>query len=951
MNLCFHEQLVSQINAEKMRSYYIPFSSPNFSMEKSRSALVFPLKKWKFSYFHSLPPNIEQIIPTKEFSVPFCWQRKGFDEDRYFNFFYPIPFNPPYVCKENPCGLYQTEYKINDFSGKYYIVFEGVDSCLYLYVNGEFVGYSTVSHSSAEFDLTRFLHPGSNTIRVIVFKWCSGTYLEDQDKLRMNGIFRDVYILHRSEGHLHDYKIKTDLVGQDGVIAFNADKTCELTLFYRGELIEKKLGQNVEFKIKNAHLWNAEEPNLYTLIIHCGEEYIREFIGIRKVEVDGNILKINGKPIKFKGVNRHSMTVNGYTETISDLEIDLHMFKKYNINAVRTAHYPPHPLFPVLCDLYGIYLMEEADLECHGMSTIHYYGDQGNYYKLSDNPEWLDIYLHRGRRMYERDKNRTSIIVYSLGNEAGWGNNFVEMYYDLKSKDDRPIHYEGATDPSDGHWRDKNLLDICSRMYPALEEIEKIIREGVKKPFVLCEYTHAMGNSCGDAKDYWKMIYAHEEMCGAFVWEWCNHTVQKGKKFLFGGDFGEKDYSTRYEGNFCVDGLVGTDRTIHPSLLEIAEVYAPVAVERSESGYEVVNRRDFLSLNDLECTCIIRENGDERARYILDITNVPARGRKKICSCIPVREGVTTVDFIFSHYGEYVCSTQFELGGNVSFIKSLNTIKGESFDGGFLFNSENYRALIGQDGMLQMISDKRGYECIGQPVKLLAWRVPIDNDICFAELWQGYRLAESRFSLKEMKIKDSSVKVAGWLVADIVEPILDIEIHYTFYEDRIAVKLCAEKRDWIEHIPRLGFVFNMDKRLRRLQYFGRGRGEAYEDRKLACPIGKYSAFVEDMYVPYLRPQENGSHCDTRYVTLSDEKFAFTVRNETGFSFCVSPYLPEDFQRHDFEMKKSDKIFLYVDYRMCGVGSGACGPCTQDKYLLKEKKIQFEFEIVPDLFEF
>ena len=401
-------------------------------------------------------------------------------------------------------------------------------------------------------------------------------------------------------------------------------------LFFGGEKVASAEGGSAVFEIENAKLWSAERPDVYELVIFCRGEYIREYVGIRRVETDGSVLKLNGAPIKLKGVNRHSMTVNGYVETLSDLERDLKMFRKYNINTVRTSHYPPHPLFPVLCDLYGIYLMEEADLETHGTILQHNDpSDLGFFSDISSDERWKELYLHRARRMYERDKNRASVIIWSVGNESGWGCNTEAMALYLRGADTRPVHYEGVYDPVADEWREENCLDLCSRMYPSLQDVCKILDRGVQKPFVLCEYTHAMGNSCGDVKDYWDIIYAREEMCGAFVWEWCNHNVYRDGKILYAGDFGEEDKNYCRDGNFCTDGLVDTDRTPHPSLLEVAEVYAPAAVERTEEGFFVRNRRDFLSLDDLACTCTLRKNGEAVQTYSVDVTGIPARAAKR----------------------------------------------------------------------------------------------------------------------------------------------------------------------------------------------------------------------------------------------------------------------------------------------------------------------------------
>ena len=503
MQFSYHLQLKTQVNACKPRSYYIPFPNETFSFEKGASAFVTELKDWSFGFFEELPEDVLAAALPARVRVPHCWQRDGFDKDMYSNIAYPFAFDPPYIDKPIPCGIYETKVCIADTQDEYYLNFEGADSCLYLFVNGAFAGYSTVSHSSAEFDVTALLKAGENTVRVVVMKWCTGSYLEDQDKLRMSGLFRDVYLLRREKGHLHDYKITSDVRGDTGVIRFSCDKPCRLTLLDGEKEIACREGKDEEFLIPGARLWTAETPEVYTLHIACGREHFREYVGIRTIVADGAVFRINSAPVKFKGVNRHSMTVNGYVESIGDLERDLKMFKRYNINAVRTAHYPPHPLLPVLCDIYGIYLLEEADLETHG--TVLQHNDASELTRFSDlsaDEAWKELYVHRAERMVARDKNRASVVIWSVGNESGWGCNTEASANAIHALDSRPVHYEGVYDPVTDDWREEHCLDVCSRMYPSCKDIRKLLDRGVKKPFVLCEYTHAMGNSCGDVSAY-----------------------------------------------------------------------------------------------------------------------------------------------------------------------------------------------------------------------------------------------------------------------------------------------------------------------------------------------------------------------------------------------------------------------------------------------------------------
>ena len=942
MQFSYHLQLKTQVNACKPRSYYIPFPNETFSFEKGASAFVTELKDWSFGFFEELPENVLEAALPARVRVPHCWQRDGFDKDMYSNIAYPFPFDPPYIDKPIPCGIYETKVRIADTQDEYYLNFEGADSCLYLFVNGAFAGYSTVSHSSAEFDVTSLLKAGENTVRVVVMKWCTGSYLEDQDKLRMNGLFRDVYLLRRERGHLHDYKITSDVRGDTGVIRFSCDKPCRLTLLDGEKEIACREGKDAEFLIPGARLWTAETPEVYTLHIACGREHFREYVGIRTIAADGAVFRINSAPVKFKGVNRHSMTVNGYVESIGDLERDLKMFKRYNINAVRTAHYPPHPLLPVLCDLYGIYLLEEADLETHG--TVLQHNDASELTRFSDlsaDEAWKELYVHRAERMVARDKNRASVVIWSVGNESGWGCNTEASANAIHALDSRPVHYEGVYDPVTDDWREEHCLDVCSRMYPSCKDIRKLLDRGVNKPFVLCEYTHAMGNSCGDVSAYWELIYARSELCGAFVWEWCDHNVVKGGKKLYAGDFGEEDDNYRRDGNFCTDGLVGIDRTVHSSLLEVAEVYAPAAVIRAEDGIRIVNRRDFCSLDDLSCVCTLRENGREVRTFPVDISKIPPRGSKTLALSLPEAKGYTTLDFVFTKAEEYVSSSQLVLSDKTPLAAGVEPAAVTRTQKGFLAEG-NYRAVLDESGML--CSLQRAGELLRAPVRVSLWRAPTDNDIYARQRWEKSRLQQAKFFPKERTANGNEVTCSGVIVAGMVEPIADMALTYSFFRDKISVRLRVQRRAWVEDFPRVGLLFPLEKELRNVTWFGRGRGEAYEDRTLACPTGLYKSVVREMYVPYVRPQENGSHCGSRCVALSGGGRTVAFRSETDFSFCASPYTAEDFRPHQFEMRESDDVNLYLDYRMSGLGSHSCGPELDQKYRITEQDIVFSFEI-------
>lgn len=414
----YHNTLITQVNALPARAFYVPFPSEECDILSDKSPAVRYITEWEFSYFPKYDEAIWSCKGERKISTPSNWQVLGYDAHQYTNINYPFPYAPPYILKDNPAGVYIASLSLPERKGRYYLNFDGADSCLYLYINDVFVGYSSASHCIAEFDVTDFLND-ENEIRVVVFKWCAGSYLEDQDKLRMSGLFRDVYLLNRPEGHLFDYKISTEISpdGKRGKIVFEGDRVSSLILCRKGAVITSAQGKNAELVVENPELWNGEKPELYELTISCAGEYILERVGFRKIEVKKNTVLLNKKPLKFKGVNRHSMTVNGYVESAEDMLKDIRLMKTHNINAVRTSHYPPHPLFPVLCDVYGIYLMVEADVESHGSVTQNMETEKWLCLDLCRDPAWKEQFVSRVMRMYEWDKNRTSVVSWSLGNE------------------------------------------------------------------------------------------------------------------------------------------------------------------------------------------------------------------------------------------------------------------------------------------------------------------------------------------------------------------------------------------------------------------------------------------------------------------------------------------------------------------------------------------------------
>lgn len=658
------------------RNYYIPaekaYSTPLDARDHS-NRVQFLNGTWKFRYYDSIY-NLQDEFYSEGYDVsgfddipvPSVWQMHGYDYHQYTNVRYPFAFDPPYVPKDNPCGAYVTDfiYDQNEDAPLAHLNFEGVDSCFYVWLNGRYVGYSQVSHSTSEFDITEFIRNGSNRLCVLVLKWCDGSYLEDQDKFRMSGIFRDVYILKRSEGAVYDYFIKTSCddikdptkaevnidftaftgysCGEDRfsskpetgvdkdtdsnvdieVTILNADGSiCSSGCVKReicaqgdantnaAEIKTTASSSSITLSIDSPVLWNAERPYLYTVIIRCAGEVITDRIGIREITIENKIVYINGMPIKFHGVNRHdSDPVTGFTISREQIIKDMSLMKQHNVNAIRTSHYPNAPYFYELCDEYGFYVIDEADIEAHGPSEL-FYSDNNWDNKaarwnepIADNPEFCESILDRVKRCVIRDKNRPCVVIWSMGNESAYGVTFEKALAWVKSYDkSRLTHYESAQYTDGKRKYDYSNLDLYSRMYPSISEMAEYIDGDGDKPYILCEYCHAMGNGPGDLEDYFQFFDSHETTCGGFVWEWCDHAIYNGKAangkamYAYGGDSGE----TIHDGNFCMDGLVYPDRRPHTGLLEFKNIHRPARIANYDGANGILTLHNYLDFSDI----------------------------------------------------------------------------------------------------------------------------------------------------------------------------------------------------------------------------------------------------------------------------------------------------------------------------------------------------------------
>ncbi len=581
-----------RIGVEKQRSYYIPFAELDEAgkvygvIDRTTSSRFISLDGvWKIQQYRNINAVDLKKEPSAEIPVPSCVQMHGYDQIQYTNIRYPFPCNFPYTPHENPCWHYRKNFSLVKQAGeKYYLNFEGVDSAFYLYINGEYKGYSQISHATSEFDITTLVKDGENTLDIVVLKWCASSYLEDQDKFRFSGIFRSVYILKRPEKHIEDFRIFTSFINAtDGVLTVKNESKIGFEVTFRGKKAFVSAGKKVEFLVKNVKKWTTETPTLYALQMQANGEKIYEQVGFREITIENKVFKINGEPVKLKGVNRHDFNCKtGATVTKANIMQDLRLMKSLNVNAVRTSHYPNMPEFYLLCDKVGLYVMDEADYESHGqgMLTGCTAGfSMKEWMEFAENMAISNAMKDRHQALVERDKNRPCVIMWSMGNEGSFGKALYAGARYIKARDNtRPLHYENVQ-CSDKKYYYTKLVDVCSCMYWPLDWIENKVLKNPKeqRPFVLCEYTHAMGNSCGDISKYWEKIYANPQLIGGFVWEWADHAIKTKKGFLYGGDFGEREH----DGNFCCDGLVTTDRKLKSGAIEMKAVYGG----KLKSGY------------------------------------------------------------------------------------------------------------------------------------------------------------------------------------------------------------------------------------------------------------------------------------------------------------------------------------------------------------------------------
>ena len=1003
----YYENLsVLHENTMPARAYYIPASKrmDNLVEHREESDRMQLLNgTWKFQYFNSIydiqDSFFEKNYDTENFDeiqVPSVWQMAGYDTHQYTNIRYPFPFDPPYVPQDIPCGAYvhNFEYSRDEKASKAFLNFEGVDSCFYVWINGSYIGYSQVSHMTSEFDVTDVLQDGTNTVAVLVMKWCDGSYLEDQDKFRMSGIFRDVYILKRPKQAISDYHIKTrieDMLAKVEIeMKFYFPLNVKISIEDRNGAVVA-LGSIAEegtavLEIASPELWNTENPYLYKLILETENEVIVDHIALRKIEIKDQVIYLNGQKIKFRGVNRHdSDPVTGFTISLEQLTTDLTLMKQHNFNAIRSSHYPNAPFFYEMCDKYGFMVIDEADIEAHGPFMIYRKEDTDyNRFKrwnekIADDPVWEEAIVDRVKLMVERDKNRFCIVMWSMGNESAYGCNFEKALEWTKNFDpDRITQYESARYRNYDETYDYSNLDVYSRMYPALSEIQEYLDKDGSKPFLLVEYCHSMGNGPGDFEDYFQMIQDNDKMCGGFVWEWCDHaiahgTAENGKTiYAYGGDHGEEIH----DGNFCMDGLVYPDRTVHTGLLEYKNVYRPARVisYNKESGELVLhNYMDFDDLKDyVKISYELTQDGLVISKGILPEFSVAPHGEGKTNLKINVPEnGKCYLKLIYHLKKELpLLNEDHILGFDEIEVSKKDTkcklaekwIPKTVVDSELQVNENDTQIHIKGREFAYTI-DKRtalftemkfaGREYLNHPMELNIWRAPTDNDMYIKSEWKKahYDKAYTRAYTTEVVQGKHGVKITSHasVVAETVQKILDVTITWKIEAaGKIDADIAVTKDDEFPDLPRFGVRMFLDKKLSAVRYFGMGPQESYCDKHQAASHGLYRADVGDLHEDYIRPQENGSHYDCEYVELNNSRYGIVASAEKAFSFNASYYTQEELEKktHNYELIESDSVVFCVDYALNGIGSNSCGPVVLDQYRFDDVLFRFQFTLIP-----
>ncbi len=1006
---------VIERNRLPARAYAIPYPDEASALagERGASPWVRMLNGvWKFN-FTDHPARQPQGCELEEFDdtdwddipVPSSWQLEGYGRPHYTNVVYPFPTDPPRVPSENPTGVYRRRFFIpNDWTEREILLrFEGVDSAFHVWVNGRLAGYSQGSRMASEFDITSLVRPGRNQIAVRVVQWSDGSYLEDQDMWWLSGIFRDVYLLAMPRVCLFDFEARTELDDQykDAVLRVEAVLRNFTTKLEGGLKVEAKLldanrlpvwGRPVsaatglspngaarvtlEAAVTNPLKWSAEEPNLYTLVLTLRDnagatlQVVAARIGFRQVELkDGNLL-VNGVRVMFKGANRHDHDCElGKAVSLEAMRKDVLLMKQHNLNAVRTSHYPNDPRFYDLCDEYGLYVIDEADLECHGFATV------GDWNRLSNAPEWRDAYLDRMERMVERDKNHPCIVMWSLGNEAGFGVNHEAMAEWAKRRDPtRLIHYERDLETK--------VADVQSQMYTHPDQLIELGKpRKYDKPFILCEYCHAMGNGPGALKEYWDIFYSYKRLQGGFVWDWIDQGIrvanEEGEEFFaYGGDFGDEPNDAQ----FLINGLCFPDRTPSPGLIEYKKVIQPVKIEAADLAagkLSVTNRYDFLSLSHLDIGWDVRAEGEVIQNGALKpIDLAPGKSRRITIPFArppilkPETEYWLTVRFTlaadtrWAKQGHEVAWAQFKLpfkapAAPVVKASSLPPLAAVEEGTEIVVRGEDFEMRFDQTTGRLAAWRHEGMDLVTAGPRLNFWRATTDNDRGFNgrmdQKWRDAGLHRLQHRVDEVRWEQGGNVVRVVVRTRIAPPIHTrgwaCEYRYVISGDGQMTLECrgVPEGEWPPTLPKIGLELEIPGDLDQAAWYGLGPGEAYPDSREAQRVGVYAMSVDELWTPYVVPQENGNRMDVRWVTLTNLRgVGLAAFGEPTLNFSAYRFATMDIEeaKHPTELTPRGVITLNLDYRQRGLGTASCGPSTLPQYELPPEEFAFKLRLAP-----
>lgn len=996
---------IDGINRMPARAHFLTFPSKEKALlNNNRYTHAFKNLNgiWKFMFLDAPEYSPEgffnsdfDVTKMDDITVPGNWQLQGYGKMHYSDLWYNFPINPPYVPTENPTGIYKRTFFVeeNYRDKKIIIRFCGVDSAYHLWINGKEVGYSKVARNESEFDITDLIRVGEeNDVTVRVYQWSDGTYLEDQDMWWESGIFRDVELIGVPKDGINDYKVIADLDDEykNGIFKVEAFLRTTKEVNVTFELVDA--GENAVFTktvvakegkacidevITDVNHWTAETPYLYKLFMTVEDdgqiiEVIPQNVGFRNIRLNGETFLVNGVAIKFKGVNRHDYSPqNGRVVSREEIEKDIILMKQFNINAIRTSHYPNSYYLYDLCDEYGMYLIAETDLECHGFELT------GDYKWITDDPSWELAYVSRMTRMIERDKNHPAIIFWSLGNESAFGCNFRKMTDVAHEMDPtRLVHYEGDFDVESA--------DVYSTMYTWIENpkkpyLMKDIIEKSKKPHVHCEYCHAMGNGPGNLKDYQDLVYAHDKLQGGFVWEWFDHGIESftesGEKYYrYGGDFGD-DPSNK---DFCIDGLIMPDRTPSPGLYEYKKVIEPItttAVDIQKGIINLLSRYDFANLDRFNLVYKVMEDDVILQTGFMAVPSIEARANKDITlpydlSAIKVKPGAhyyvnisyqLREDTSYASSGHELATAQFELPlykegimvrpeGILNVEKEHTTlhVKGANFSLDFNLVNGNLMNIV-RDGM----------QVLSKGPRLTLWRAPISNDMeIIDKLKKVYFL-----HLEHEVVMNIDYHMEGNILKVEVDTINSTTNSAWHFKTKYVYTVCPSGDILIDvegtpsgrvdlapdMLPRIGVSMHLDKSMEHVRYFGMGPGENYADSKEAAQMGLYANTVDGLFTNYVIPQENGNHMGCKWVSMTNDRgMGLLASTEGDFNFSASWYEDKDLDdaKHTCDLVKRDYIVFNVDYKQNALGTNSCGQWQLDKYRAKFEDFKLSFRLTP-----